>query len=68
MNQPILCGASLVVQLVKNLPAVQEIRVQSLGWENLLEEGTAIHFSILDWRMPIDRGAWQATVQGVTTE
>ena len=56
MHQPVLCGASLVVQLVKNLPAMQETWVQSLGWENLLEEGTAIHFSILDWRMPIGGG------------
>ena len=36
-----------VGQLVKNLPAVQEIRVQSLGWENPLEKGMAIHSSIL---------------------
>ena len=47
---------------------MQETWVQSLGWEDFLEEGMAIHFSILAWRMPMDRGPWQATVQGVTTE
>ena len=38
---------SLVVQTVKNLPAMQEIWVQSLGWEDLLGKGTATHSSIL---------------------
>ena len=36
------------------------------GWEDPLEEGMAIHSSILVWRIPVDRGAWQATVHGVT--
>ena len=36
-----------------------------LGWEDTLEEGMAIHSSILAWRIPLDRGAWQATVHGV---
>ena len=44
--------ASLVVQTVKNLPAMQEIWVQSLGWEDLLGKGTATHSSILAWRIP----------------
>ena len=44
--------ASLVAQLVKNLPAIWETWVQSLGWEDPLEEGKATHFSILDWRVP----------------
>ena len=44
--------ASLMAQLVKNLPAVQEIWVQSLGWEDPLEKGTAAHSSILAWRIP----------------
>ena len=44
-------GASLVAQLVKNLPAVQETWVQSLGWEDSLEKGKAIHSSILAWRI-----------------
>ena len=40
-------GASLVAQLAKNLPAMQETWVQRLGWEDPLEEGMAIHASIL---------------------
>ena len=51
--------------MVKNPPAVQETRVQSLGWEDPLEEGMATRSSILAWRIPMDRGAWQATVHGV---
>ena len=49
------------VSEVKNLPAMQEPQVRSLGRENLLENGIATHSSILAWRIPIDRGAWQAT-------
>ena len=45
-------GASFVVQLVKNLPAVQETWVPSLGWEDPLEKGMATHSSILAWRIP----------------
>ena len=41
-----------VAQMVKNLPAVQEIQVQSLGWEDLLEKGMATHSSILAWKIP----------------
>ena len=44
--------ASLVVQLVKNLPAMWETWVQSLGWEDPLEKGKATHSSILAWRIP----------------
>jgi len=51
--------------MVKNLSAMQETRVQSLGQEDPLEEGMATHSSILAWRIPMDRGAWQATVLGV---
>ena len=54
---------SLVAQTEKNLPAVWETWVQSLGWEDSLEEGVATHSSVLAWRIPMDRGAWQATVQ-----
>ena len=50
--------ASLVVQTVKNRPAIQETWVRSLGWEDPLEQGMAIHSSILAWRIPRDRGAW----------
>ena len=44
--------ASLVAQLVKNLPAMQETWVRSLGWENPLKKGKAIHSNILDQRIP----------------
>ena len=44
--------ASLVAQIVKNLPAMQEAWVQSLGWEDALKKGTATHPSILAWRIP----------------
>ena len=44
-------GASLVAQRVKNLPAMQETRVQSLGREDPLEEGMATHSRILAWRI-----------------
>ena len=57
--------ASLVAQTVKNPSAIWETWVWSLGWENPLEEGMAIHSSILAWRIPMDRGAWQAIVHGV---
>ena len=50
--------------MVKNPPAVQETRVQSLGLEDPLEEGMATHSSILVWRIPMDREAWVATVHG----
>ena len=40
--------------------------VQSLGWEDPLEEGMAAHSSMLTWRTPTDRGAWWAVVHGVT--
>ena len=44
--------ASLVAQTVKNLPAMWETWVQSLGWKDPLEEGVATHLSILAWRIP----------------
>ena len=44
--------ASLVAQLVKNPPAMQETCVSSLGWEDPLEKGKATHSSILTWRIP----------------
>ena len=53
--------ASLVVQTVKNLPAMQETQVQSLDWKDSLEKGMATQSSILAWRIP-----WtEATVHGV---
>ena len=51
--------------MVKNLPAVREIRVQSLGRKDLLEKGMATHSSILAWRTTWNRGAWRTTVHGV---
>ena len=56
--------ASLVVQMVKNLPALIETRVQSLGWEDPLEESMATHSSILAWRILMNRGAWQTVAHG----
>ena len=44
--------AFLMAQMVKNSPAVQETWVQSLGWEDALEEGVATHSSVLAWRIP----------------
>ena len=52
--------------MVKNRPAKQETWVRSLDWEDRLEKGMATHSSILVWRVPMDRGAWQATVHRVS--
>ena len=60
--------ASLVAQLVKNLPAMQVTPVRFLGWEDPLEEGMATQSSILAWRIPLDRGAWWPTVHEDMTE
>ena len=43
---------SFVAKSVKNLPAMQETQVQSLGWEDPLEKGMATDSSILDWKIP----------------
>ena len=51
--------------MVKNLPAIRETWVWSLGGEDSQEEGKATHSSILAWRIPMDRGGWRATVHGV---
>ena len=45
-------GASLVTQTLKNLPAMQETQVRSLGQEDPLQKGMATHFSVLAWRIP----------------
>ena len=55
-----------MAQMVKNLPAMWETWIQSLGWEDPLEEGMENHSSVLAWRIPLDRGAWLAIVHGVT--
>ena len=57
--------ASLVAHTVKNPPAIWDTWVQSLGWEDPLEKELATHSSVLAWRIPMDRGAWWATVHGV---
>ena len=54
----------LVVQMVNNLPAMQETWVQSLGWEDPLKEGMATHSNILAWRSSMDSGAcWAHKMQ-----
>ena len=52
--------------MVKNLPAMRQTPVLSLGWEDPLEEGMATYSSILAWRILMDRGAWRTTVHGIT--
>ena len=54
-----------MAQTIKNLPAMQETWVRSLGWEDSLKEGMATYSSFLAWKIPMDRGAWQATIHGV---
>ena len=51
--------------MVKHLPAMRETWVPPLGWEAPLEEGRATRSSILAWRIPMDRGAWWATVHEI---
>ena len=57
---------SLVAQMVKNPTAMRGTWVWSLSCDNPLKDGKATHSSILAWRIPMDWGAWQATVHGVT--
>ena len=57
--------ASPVAQIVKNLPAMQEIQVQSPGQEDPLEKGMAAHSSILAWRIPRTEELKRATVHGI---
>ena len=54
--------------MVKNPSAKQETQVPSLGQEDPLEKEITTHSSILAWRIPMDRGAWRATVHGVAKE
>ena len=54
-----------MVKIHLPMQETQETRVGSLGQEDPLEEGMATHFNILAWRIPMDRGTWQATVQRV---
>ena len=54
-----------MAQSVKSPPAMQETRVQSLGQEDPLAKGIGYPHGICAWRIPVDRGAWRATVQNV---
>ena len=54
--------ASLVAQMVKNLPAKQDTGGQSLSWKDFLEKEMATHFNILAWKISVDRGAWWAII------
>ena len=66
LGYPLLYSwASLVAELVKNPPAMRDTWVQSLDWEDPLEEGMATHSSVLAWRRPMRRGAERAAVHGV---
>ena len=58
-------GNSLVAQIVKNLPAMQETQVRSLGQEDPLEKGMATHFQYSCLENSMDRGAYWGTVHGV---
>ena len=59
------CGASLMTQLVKNLQAMQDTRVWSLGWEDALEKETATYFSNLAWRIPWTEEAGELQSMGL---
>ena len=58
--------ASLVAQMVKNPPAMQETWVQSLGWEDPLEKGMSSQLQYSCLKSPLDSGAWRASTHGVT--
>ena len=62
---PIYVLASLVAQMVKNMPAMRETWGSIPGFGRSREESMATHSSVLAWRIPLDRGAWRATVLGV---
>ena len=64
-NSKMEVRASLVAQMVKNLPTMQKTWVRSLGLEDPLEEGVATHSNVIAWRIPMDREASWATVHGV---
>ena len=61
VGYPLQCfGTSLVTEMVRNPPAVQETWIRSRGWEHPLEEGMATYSSIVAWRIRLDSGAWRA--------
>ena len=57
---------ALVVKNLLPMQETQDTQVWSLGWEDPLETEVATHSKILGWKIPLDRGAWWATVHGVT--
>ena len=57
--------ASLVTQMVKNLPVIQATWVPSLGWEDPLEKGTATHSNILVWRISLTEGPGRLQSMGL---
>ena len=57
-------GTSLMAQMVKNLPAMQETQVGSLGWEDPLEKRMATPLQYSGLENPMDRAAWQTTTHG----
>ena len=60
LGMSVVIWASLVAQMVKNLPAMQETWIRSLGWEDPLKKGKATHSRILAWRIP-----WTVLVRGI---
>ena len=60
----VIYGASLVAQSVKNLPAMQEIQVQFLGWEDPPKKEMASHSSILAWEIPWTERSLEAMAHG----
>ena len=68
LPSPVFLGSPgiLGLQTVKNPPAIRETWVQSLGWEDPLDEGMATRSSIPAWRIPMSREAWRATVHTVS--
>ena len=61
-------GRSVVKKNRPTMQEVQEIQIRSLGRDDPLEKEMATHSSILTWKSPMDRAAWQATVHGVAKE
>ena len=61
-----LVQVNVMAQMGKNLPTMQETRIQSLGREDPLEREMATHSSILAWSISMDRGTWWALDHGVT--
>ena len=63
-----MLNVPLVALMVKNLPAMQAMRVRSLGWEDPLEEGMATHSNILAWRIPWREASGRLSMQSQRVE